>query len=72
MIGAHGVDFLDLVAECHRLVHQQVHEFLWGGLAREKLELSVDDMAPSDCHAECDLMVVSRGAISSALGCDAQ
>ena len=54
MVRPNGVDLLDLVAEGHRLVDEELHEIVRGRLAREQLELPVDRRAPreDDSHGE--------------------
>ena len=57
MVRADGVDLLNLVAERHRLVDDELQELVRRGLAREQLELSVDRAAPRDDDAGADLPV---------------
>ena len=55
MVRADGVDLLDLVAERHRLINDELQELVRRGLAREQLELLVDRLAPEKHHAEGEL-----------------
>lgn len=55
MICAHGIHFLDLVAERHRVVHEQLDKVAGRRLAGEQLELGVDGVSPSEHDTEGDL-----------------
>lgn len=54
MICAHGIHFLDLVAERHRVVHEQLDKVAGRRLAGEQLELGVDGVSPSEHDTEGD------------------
>ena len=55
MVRAYGVDLLDLVAERHRLVDDELQELVRRGLAREEFELLVDGPTPEEHDAEGEL-----------------
>ena len=52
VVRADGVDLLDLVAERHRLVDDELQKLVRRGLAREQLELLVDRLPPEKHDAE--------------------
>ncbi len=55
VVRAHGVDFLDLLAEGDGLVDDELDEFVWRGLPGEELELLVDGASPRDNDEEGNL-----------------
>ena len=55
VVGADGVDLLDLVAEGHGLVDEELDKVMRRRLAREELELAVDGARPGENDAEGDL-----------------
>ena len=59
VVGADGVDLLDLVAEGHGLVREQLNELVWCRFAREELKLLVYRATPRDDHTRRDLWYVS-------------
>lgn len=55
MVGANGIDLLDLVAERHRLVNQELNEFVRGRFSGQQLEFSVDPVDPGAANAGANL-----------------
>ena len=55
MVRSDSINLFDLVGECCRLVHQELDEFVRGGLASEELELLIDSPTPSEDHARRNL-----------------
>ena len=55
VVRAYGVDLLDLVAERHRLVDDELQELVRRGLAREQFELLIDGPTPEEHDAEGEL-----------------
>lgn len=55
MVRPHGVHLLDLVAERHRLVRQQLDKLVRCALSCEQLELFVDRAYPGENHSRGDL-----------------
>lgn len=56
MVGAHGVDLLDLVGEGGHFVDEELQEVVWRAFAGEQLELLVDRAAPGEDDGERDLV----------------
>lgn len=55
MVCAHSVNFLNLIAESHSLVRQQLDKLMRGRFPGEKLELLVDRPSPGDDDTGCNL-----------------
>lgn len=60
MVRAHGVDLLDLVAERHRLVDEELEKVVRRRLAREQLELPVHRARPRRDDPKRDLQASSE------------
>ena len=46
MVGTDGIEFLNFVAECERLVDDELDKLVRGGFPREQLKLLVDGSTP--------------------------
>lgn len=57
MVSSDGVDFLDLVGECSRLVGNQLDEIMGSRLAREKLKELVHRTRPGCNHSDRKLPI---------------
>ena len=55
MVRANGIDFLDLVAECHSLVNQKLNEIVRGRFSGQQLEFFADPIDPGATNAGADL-----------------
>jgi hypothetical protein len=55
MICPHGIDLINLVAECCRLVNDQLQKVMRCGFASQELELSVYRASPSYHDSQADL-----------------
>ena len=51
MVGPDGVNLLDIVRECRRLVYQELQELMRRRLSGEKAKLQVDRASPGENHA---------------------
>ena len=58
VVRSHGIYFLDLVAEGHRLVDDELEELVRGRLSGKELELFVDGVSPRKNDASSDLEMV--------------
>src|SRR6267142_683535 len=57
MVSADGIDFLDFVAECHRLVNDKLKEIMRGRFPRQQFKLGVDSASPSHDNCQGNLWV---------------
>ena len=55
MVGPHGVDFLDLLAERHCLVYDELDELVRGGFASEQFELLINGASPRNDDEKSNL-----------------
>ena len=61
MIRPHRVNLLDLVAESHGLVNDELQKLVRCGFAGEERELAVHCAGPGDYDADCDLREGDEG-----------